>query len=234
LEKHAISVLPGCPIRVTLIAFVLPMIVVIRPHTPPDLVEEVIREISLLGYTPNPIRGECQTVVAAIGDETTHASLESLNALAQVERVIRVQKRYKLASRQSHPETTVVDAGGVKIGGPDFVLMAGPCSVENEEQLMVSARAVKAAGATVLRGGAYKPRTSPYEFQGLGPEGLRMLAAARAETGLRIITEVLGEHDVESERTFAGARHARDHRKLAVGNGKGEVFEIVFAGTLDA
>ena len=91
------------------------MIVVIRPHTPPDLVEEVIREISLLGYTPNPIRGECQTVVAAIGDETTHASLESLNALAQVERVIRVQKRYKLASRQSHPETTVVDAGGVKI-----------------------------------------------------------------------------------------------------------------------
>jgi len=219
LEKHAISVLPGCPFRVTLIAFTLLMIVVIHPHTPPDLVEEVIREISLLGYTPNPIRGECQTVVAAIGDETTHASLESLNALAQVERVIRVQKRYKLASRQSHPETTVVDAGGVKIGGADFVLMAGPCSVESEEQLMVSARAVKAAGATVLRGGAYKPRTSPYEFQGLGPEGLRMLAAARAETGLRIITEVLGEHDVDLVAGTAdilqiGARNAQNFRLL--------------------
>jgi 3-deoxy-7-phosphoheptulonate synthase len=196
------------------------MIVVIRPHTPPPQVEEVIREISLLGYTPSPIRGEYQTVVAAIGDETTHANLESLSALPQVERVLRVQKRYKLASRESRPGGTVVDVGGgVVIGGDQFVLMAGPCSVESEEQLLATARAVKAAGATVLRGGAYKPRTSPYEFQGLGPEGLRLLEAARAETGLRIITEVLGERDVELVAGTAdilqiGARNAQNFQLL--------------------
>ncbi len=195
------------------------MIVVIRPHTPPDLVEEVIREITRLGYTPSPIHGEHQTVVAAIGDETTHASLESLTALPQVEQVLRVQKRYKLASRESRPGPTVVDVAGVPIGGPDFVLMAGPCSVESEEQLLSTARAVKAAGATILRGGAYKPRTSPYEFQGLGPEGLRLLEAAREETGLRIVTEVLGERDVELVAGTAdilqiGARNAQNFQLL--------------------
>ena len=195
------------------------MIIVIRPHTPPEKVEEVIREVSLLGYTPNPIRGDYQTVVAAIGDETTHSNLESLTALPQVERVIRVQKRYKLASRESRPEPTVVDASGVKIGGNEFVLMAGPCSVESGEQLIATARAVKAAGATVLRGGAYKPRTSPYEFQGLGPEGLKLLVAARAETGLRIITEVLSERDVEAVAGSAdilqiGARNSQNFQLL--------------------
>ena len=195
------------------------MIVVIRPHTPPEKVDEVIREITELGYAPSPIRGDFQTVVAAIGDETTHASLESLTALPQVERVLRVQKRYKLTSRESHPSGTIVDAGGVKIGGDHFVLMAGPCSVETEDQLMTTARAVKAAGATILRGGAYKPRTSPYEFQGLGPEGLKRLAAARAETGLRIVTEVLGEHDVELVAGTAdilqiGARNAQNFQLL--------------------
>lgn len=195
------------------------MIVVIRPHTPPDQVEAVIREIAALGYTPNPIRGEYQTVVAAIGDETTHASLEALNALPQVEQVLRVQKRYKLASRESRHTPTVVNAGGIEIGGDKFVLMAGPCSVESEEQLMTTARAVKAAGAVILRGGAYKPRTSPYEFQGLGPEGLRLLEAARAETGLRIITEVLGERDVDLVAGTAdilqiGARNAQSFQLL--------------------
>jgi 3-deoxy-7-phosphoheptulonate synthase len=195
------------------------VIIVIRPHTPPELVEEVIHQIIQLGYTPNPIRGEFQTVVAAIGDETVHASLESLTALPQVERVLRVQKRYKLASRESRPQGTVVDAAGILIGGDSFVLMAGPCAVENEEQLLATARAVKAAGASVLRGGAYKPRTSPYEFQGLGPEGLRLLEKARAETGLRIITEVLGERDVELVAATAdilqvGARNAQNFQLL--------------------
>ena len=195
------------------------MIIVIRPHTPADKVEEVIREVAALGYAPNPIRGDHQTVVAAIGDEVTHVSLESLTALPQVERVIRVQKRYKLASRESHPHPTIIDVGGVRIGGDEFVLMAGPCSVESEEQLMATARAVKAAGATVLRGGAYKPRTSPYEFQGLGPEGLRLLAAARKETGLRIITEVLSERDVETVAGTAdilqlGARNSQNFQLL--------------------
>jgi len=195
------------------------MIVVIRPRTSPELVEEVIREITSLGYTPNPIRGEYQTVVAAIGDETTHASLESLTALPQVEQVLRVQKRYKLASLESKQGRTVVNAGGVEIGGGKLALMAGPCSVESEEQLMSTARAVKAAGATILRGGAYKPRTSPYEFQGLGPEGLRLLEAARAETGLRIVTEVLSERDVDLVAASAdilqiGARNAQNFQLL--------------------
>ncbi|MBJ7258664.1 MAG: 3-deoxy-7-phosphoheptulonate synthase [Chthoniobacterales bacterium] len=195
------------------------MIIVIRPHAPADQVDEVIREIAALGYTPNPIRGEFQTVVAAIGDEITHASLESLTALPQVERVLRVQKRYKLASRESRTGPTVVDAAGVRIGGDEFTLMAGPCSVETGEQLMQTARAVKAAGATILRGGAYKPRTSPYEFQGLGPEGLRLLEAARKETGLRIITEVLSERDVETVAGTAdilqiGARNSQNYQLL--------------------
>lgn len=195
------------------------MIIVLRPHTSPHLVDEVIQEVSKLGYEPAPIHGATQTIVAAIGDESTHQNLESLTALPQVERVLRVQKRYKLASRESHPADTVVDAGGVKIGGGHFALMAGPCSVENEEQLLQTAREVRAAGAVILRGGAYKPRTSPYEFQGLGREGLRLLEKARAETGLRIITEVLSERDVEHVAASAdilqvGARNAQNFQLL--------------------
>jgi 3-deoxy-7-phosphoheptulonate synthase len=133
--------------------------------------------------------------------------------------VLRVQKRYKLASRESNPSGTVVDVDGVEIGGNRVVLMAGPCSVENEDQLLSTARAVKAAGATILRGGAYKPRTSPYEFQGLGKEGLRLLDLARKETGLKIITEVLSERDVEHVAATAdilqiGARNAQNFQLL--------------------
>lgn len=195
------------------------MIIVIRAHASREQIDQVIREVELLGYTPAPIHGTNQTVVAAIGDERTHANLESLTALAQVESVLRVQKRYKLASRESHPEPTVIDLGGVKIGGGHFCLMAGPCSVESEEQLFATADAVKASGATVLRGGAYKPRTSPYEFQGLGREGLKLLAAARERTGLKIITEVLGEQDVEHVAEVAdilqiGARNAQNFQLL--------------------
>ena len=195
------------------------MIVVLRPHTSPKGIEEVIAEISRLGYEPAPVHGATQTIVAAIGDETTHQTLESLTALPQVERVLRVQKRYKLASRESHPEPTVVRVGDLEIGGGKFVLMAGPCSVESEEQLLETARRVKRAGASVLRGGAYKPRTSPYEFQGLGKEGLRLLELARAETGLKIITEVLSERDVEHVSASAdilqiGARNAQNFQLL--------------------
>ena len=148
------------------------MIIVIRPRASKEQIAQVISEVEKLGYTPAPIHGAAQTVVAAIGDERTHANLESLTALPQVESVLRVQKRYKLASRESHPENTVVNAAGVEIGGKDFCLMAGPCSVESEEQLLSTAAAVKDGGRYRLRGGAYKPRTSPYEFQGLGKEGL--------------------------------------------------------------
>ena len=195
------------------------MIVVIKPNTPRDQVDAVIEEVQRLGYDARPIFGTHQTIVAAIGDEKTHHTLESLSFLPQVENVMRVQKRYTLVSRESHPADSVVDVDGVPVGGSTFTMMAGPCSVESEEQLMTTARAVKAAGATILRGGAYKPRTSPYEFQGLGKEGLRMLADARKETGLKIITEILSENHVEHVAQTAdilqiGARNAQNFQLL--------------------
>ncbi len=195
------------------------MIIVIKPHTPRAQIDEVIAEVQKLGYDPRPIFGTEQTVIAAIGDERTHHTLESLNAMPQVEKVMRVQKRFKLVSRESHPGNSVVDVDGVKVGGGTFVLMAGPCSVESEEQLLSTARAVKAAGATILRGGAFKPRTSPYEFHGLGSEGLRLLSLAKKETGLKIITEVLSERHVEevcahTDILQIGARNAQNFALL--------------------
>ena len=195
------------------------MIIVIKPNTPREQIDIVIQEVQKLGYDPRPIFGTHQTVIAAIGDERTHHTLESLNALPQVEQVMRVQKRYKLVSRESHPQPSVIDVDGIQIGGGNFVTMAGPCSVESEEQLLTTARAVKAAGAKILRGGAYKPRTSPYEFQGLGKEGLRLLQLAKKETGLKIITEVLSEFDVEHVAETAdilqiGARNTQNFRLL--------------------
>src|SRR3954454_779789 len=195
------------------------MIVVIKPNTPREQVDEVIREVQVLGYDPRPSFGSEQTIVAAIGDERTHHTLESLNVLPQVEKVMRVQKRFKMVSRESHPSNSLINIDGVVIGAEKFCVMAGPCSVESEEQLLDTARAVKAAGATILRGGAYKPRTSPYEFQGLGKEGLRLLNIARKETGLKIITEVLSERDVEhvaapSDILQIGARNAQNFQLL--------------------
>ena len=195
------------------------MIIVIKPHTSRAQIDEVIAEVQKLGYDPRPIFGTELTVIAAIGDETTHHRLESLNAMPQVEKVMAVQKRFKLVSRESHPGNSIIDVDGVTIGGGNFVLMAGPCSVESEEQLLSTAHAVKAAGATILRGGAFKPRTSPYEFQGLGSEGLRLLSLAKKETGLKIITEVLSERHVEEVCTHAdilqiGARNAQNFQLL--------------------
>lgn len=195
------------------------MIIVLKPNTPRDQVDQVIEEVQKLGYDPRPIFGVYQTIIAAIGDERTHHTLLSLGVLPQVEQVMPVQKRYKLASRESHPQPSLIDVDGIQIGGAKFTLMAGPCSVESEEQLMKTAMAVKKAGATILRGGAYKPRTSPYEFQGLGKEGLRMLQLAKKETGLKIITEVLSERDVEHVAASAdilqiGARNAQNYQLL--------------------
>src|SRR3984885_1689887 len=195
------------------------MIVILKTKTSKEQIEEVAQEVQKLGYSPHTIYGELQTVLAAIGDERTHHTLESLTAFPQVERVLPVQKRYKLVSRESKSEETIVNVDGIKIGGGNFVIMAGPCSVESEEQLISTARAVKARGAKILRGGAYKPRTSPYELQGLGREGLRMLAAAKQETGLKIITEVLSERDVEhvcesADILQVGARNAQNYQLL--------------------
>ncbi|HEY0256154.1 MAG TPA: 3-deoxy-7-phosphoheptulonate synthase [Candidatus Methylacidiphilales bacterium] len=188
-----------------------------KPNLESAEVEKVIAEVAKLGYEPRPIHGKIQTVIAAIGDENTHQSLETLSAWPQVEHVHRVQKRYKLASREAKKDSdTIVKVHGQEIGaGKKFCFMAGPCSVESEEQLMSTAKAVKAQGATFLRGGAFKPRTSPYEFQGLAKEGLKMLAVASKEYDLGIVTEVLSERDVELVAEYAdilqiGARNAQN------------------------
>src|ERR1700746_531552 len=195
------------------------MIVILKPHSTEPEIQVVIEEVEKLGYTPHPLRGPRQPLCPAVGDERVNQTLESLNALPQVERVLRVQKRYKLVSRESADSDTVVDVDGVKVGGDNLLIMAGPCSVESEDQLLATARAVRKRGASILRGGAYKPRTSPYEFQGLGKEGLRILDLARRETGLKIITEVLSERDVEHVAQAAdilqiGARNAQNFQLL--------------------
>jgi 3-deoxy-7-phosphoheptulonate synthase len=192
------------------------MIVVLKPKLPQSEIDKVIAEVQKLGYEPRVIQGEIQTVIAAIGDERTHHTLETLTAWPQVETVLRVQKRYKLVSREAKKTDTVVEVAGVKIGaGQKFCMMAGPCSVESRDQLFAAAKAVKAQGAVILRGGAFKPRTSPYEFQGLGEAGLKMLAEAKQEFGLGIVTEVLAEKDVDLVARYAdilqiGARNAQN------------------------
>ncbi len=193
------------------------MIVVLKPNLDPVEVEKVIAEVAKLGYEPRPIHGKVQTVIAAIGDENTHQSLETLSSWPQVENVHRIQKRYKLVSREAKKGgDSIVKVHGQEIGaGKKFCYMAGPCSVESEEQLMSTAKAVKAQGATFLRGGAYKPRTSPYEFQGLAKEGLKMLANASKEYDLGIVTEVLSERDVDLVANYAdilqiGARNGQN------------------------
>jgi 3-deoxy-7-phosphoheptulonate synthase len=196
------------------------MIIVLKPDIKKKDETAVLKEIKRLGYRPHIMRGVAHTVIGAIGDERTHRSLEVLASWPQVESVMPVQKRYKLVSREAHPTDSTVKAGnGVVIGGRKFHVMAGPCSVESEKQLLTTAHAVRKAGATVLRGGAFKPRTSPYEFQGLGERGLKLLAKARQETGLPVITELLSEQhaDLVAEYTDIiqiGARNAQNFQLL--------------------
>jgi 3-deoxy-7-phosphoheptulonate synthase len=195
------------------------MIVVLKPEISRKEENAVLKEIRKLGYKPHIIRGVERTVIGAIGDERTHHTLETLSVWPQVEQVMPVQKRYKLVSREAHKENSVIEARGVRIGGKTLQVMAGPCSVENEIQLMTTAEAVRNAGATILRGGAFKPRTSPYEFQGLGPRGLKLLAKARRETGLAIITELLSEEHAELVAEYAdilqiGARNAHNFQLI--------------------
>jgi 3-deoxy-7-phosphoheptulonate synthase len=196
------------------------MIIVLKPNTSKKDEMLVLKEIRKLGYRPHVMRGVERTVIGAIGDERTHATLETLTTFPQVERVMPVQKRYKLVSREAHKANSRIQLeNGVVIGGKKVQVMAGPCSVENEKQLMITAEAVKAAGATVLRGGAFKPRTSPYEFQGLGEKGLKMLAKARTRTGLAIITELLSEEHANMVAEYAdilqiGTRNAQNFQLL--------------------
>ena len=151
------------------------MIIVLKPEISKCEEDAVLKEIRKLGYKPHVMRGVERTVIGAIGDERTHSSLETLVAWPQVEKVMPVQKRYKLVSREAHKGNSRIRLGkDLVIGGEEIIVMAGPCSVESEKQLLTTAEAVKKAGARILRGGAFKPRTSPYEFQGLGEKGLKI------------------------------------------------------------
>jgi 3-deoxy-7-phosphoheptulonate synthase len=196
------------------------MIIVLKPNTSKKDEAVVLKEIRKLGYRPHVMRGVERTVIGAIGDERTHGTLETLITFSQVEKVMPVQKRYKLVSREAHKANSSIRLdNGVVIGGKKVQIMAGPCSVESEKQLLTTAEAVKTAGATILRGGAFKPRTSPYEFQGLGGKGLKLLAKARRQTGLAIITELLSEEHAELVAEYAdilqiGTRNAQNFQLL--------------------
>lgn len=190
------------------------MIVVMKADSKPAEIEGVIGRIESLGLKGHLSRGVERTVVGVVGQ--TYPELKDvLELLPGVSEVIIISKPYKLSGREFCPEDTVIEVGGVRIGGGEVVVMAGPCAVENEQQLLSTARMVKAAGANILRGGAFKPSTSPYNFRGLGQEGLKLLALAREETGLPVITEVLSVRHVEVVARYAdilqiGARNMQN------------------------
>jgi 3-deoxy-7-phosphoheptulonate synthase len=188
-------------------------------------INHVIDRIREAGYQPHITRGTSRTIVAAVGSGRRH-ELEALRAAAGVEDVVAIAQPFKLVSRQVKPHRTVVNVGDVAIGGEAVVVIAGPCSVESREQLVSTAEAVKRSGATMLRGGAYKPRTSPYDFQGLGMEALKILREAREQTGLPIVTEVMATEDIDMICEYAdmlqvGARNMQNFallRRLATVN----------------
>jgi 3-deoxy-7-phosphoheptulonate synthase len=173
------------------------MIIVLKPGASDAEIDDVTRRIQAMGYRAHVSRGEARTVIGAVGDDRGKERLTALESLECVEAAVRILQPFKLASREVHPDNTQFQVDNVTIGGQQVVVMAGPCSVESREQLMAVATRTKAAGAAILRGGAFKPRTSPYAFQGLEEEGLRLLAEARKRTGLPVVTEVMEPQKVE-------------------------------------
>jgi 3-deoxy-7-phosphoheptulonate synthase len=199
------------------------MMIVMQETATEEEVQAVVTKIERAGARAHRSSGARVTVIGAIGDVEQDANVESLGLEGQpgVDRVVPILKPYKLASAQiTHGERTVLDVDGRKVGGESFALIAGPCTVESREQTLETARVVRDAGATLLRGGAYKPRTSPYAFQGLGQEGLRLLAEAKAETGLPIVTELMDIGDLDAVLEVAdviqiGARNMQNSPLLA-------------------
>jgi 3-deoxy-7-phosphoheptulonate synthase len=191
------------------------MIIVMKAGASQAELEAAIARVEELGYQPHVIRGTVRNVIACIGDERGKARLQSLDVLEGVENVVPILQPFKLASRETRAAKSIVRVGDVEIGGDRLVVMAGPCSVESESQILETAFAVKEAGAAILRGGAFKPRTSPYDFQGLEEEGLKLLARAREATGLPVITEVMKPEDVDLVSDYAdilqiGARNVQN------------------------
>ncbi len=216
------------------------MIIVLKPDTSTEGIEEVRRHVVDLGYDPRILRGVQRTVIAAIGDETAHPSLETLKGMAEVESVIPIQKRYKLASREFHQANSAVHIGKHPIGESAFQLIAGPCAVENRQQMQQTAKDLHVAGIGIIRGGAYKPRTSPYDFQGLGEEGLDYLAEIKKEFDVSVVTEVVGVQYIEKVVKVAdmlqiGARNAQNYHLLEIvaGYGKPVLLKRGMASTID-
>jgi 3-deoxy-7-phosphoheptulonate synthase len=196
------------------------MIISMKRHASKDEISEVIQRIEEFGYKIHAIEGEERVVIGAIGVGDTSACLESLEAMAQVEKAVRISAPYKFVSREFKQEDTVIRLGpNVEVGNGEFIVMAGPCSVESEKQILESAELAAKGGAKVLRGGAFKPRTSPYDFQGMEEEGLKLLAKAREQTGLAIVTEVMSDTDVALIAGYAdvlqvGARNMQNFALL--------------------
>jgi 3-deoxy-7-phosphoheptulonate synthase len=178
------------------------VIIVMKHQANAKQVAAVVSRVENLGYRTHLSEGEERTIIGVIGDERP-VDLNQLELMDGVEKVLQVLRPFKLPSREMHPQDTVVALNGVKIGGPEIVIIAGPCSVENRQQLLETAHAVKEAGGAALRGGVFKPRTSPYSFQGLGEEGLELLVEAKQETGLPIVTEAMTIEQVSLVARYA-------------------------------
>lgn len=194
------------------------MIIVLRPEATKKQLDHLVAKIKKLGLKPWISKGVERTIVGVIGEEDI-LRVQPLEVFPGVEKVMSILKPYKLASVDFKKEPTIVDVGGLKVGGKSIVVMAGPCSVENRKLLIDIAKKVKKAGATVLRGGAFKPRSSPYAFQGLGLKGLKFLADAREETGLKIVTELMDVRDLDMVAKYAdiiqiGARNMQNFNLL--------------------
>ena len=206
------------------------MIIVMKAHAEPQHIEAVVQRVEELGYKVHLSRGEARTIIGVIGADEHLLQNSTFEVMEGVERTMRVMQPFKLASRDFCETDTVIDVNGVQIGGKKIVVMAGPCSVESREMILETAHAVKEAGATILRGGAFKPRSSPYSFQGLGEEGLKYLAEAREQTGLPVITEVMSPEDIELVGDYTdifqvGARNTQNYALLkALGKQKKPVF----------
>jgi len=191
------------------------MIIVMVRGATEEHVQQVAREVEALGYKPHILRGTERNVIACIGDERGKYRIQALESLPEVDRVVPILRPYKLADIETQPERTLINVGGVGIGGRELQVVAGPCSVESEEQITECAESVRAAGARFLRGGAFKPRTSPYEFRGLERKGIELLAAAGERTGLKIVTELMDPHHRDMVAGYAdviqiGARNCQN------------------------
>ncbi len=196
------------------------MIVVMKNGASGDQIDKVQSIIKEIGYKPHIIKGVLKTIIGVVGDDRGKINhLERLSLLEGVEKVVPIVQPYKLASREIHNETSVLNVGNVEVGNKKIPVIAGPCSVENEEQMLETARAVKAAGASMLRGGAFKPRTSPYTFQGLGKDGLKLLKEVGKEVDLPIVTEIMDQENIDILEKYAdvlqiGARNAQNYSLL--------------------